>query len=139
MHSLFFRLIRSAKRLNRYKFFSYWTSLSFANSPVIAVAIPAIMLIQLLCWMPSRISDPPAIDPKNEVLMFFNILFILLFFQLFNPYQDGNCTRYCTGTQENNICQFRYVLHSQQGKQNSAKCGNICGISLTLHLYLVHL
>jgi len=134
MHSLFFRLIRSVKPLTQYKFFFYWTSLSFANSPVMAVAIPAIMLIQLLCWMPSRIREPPAMDPKNEVLMFFNILFILLFFQLFNTYQDGNCTGYCTGTQENYVCQFRYILNPQQGKQDSAKCGNICGISLCLHL-----
>jgi hypothetical protein len=44
-----------------------------------AVAIPAIILTQLLCWMPSKIREPPAIDPKNEVLMFFNILFIISF------------------------------------------------------------
>ena len=134
MHSLFLQIKVLTKRLTQYKFFSYWTSLSFANNPVMAVAIPAIILTQLLCWMPSRIREPPAMEPKNEVLMFFSILFILLFFKLFNAYQDGYCTGYCTGTQKNNICQFRYVLHSQQRKQNSTKSSNMCGISLCLHL-----
>ena len=33
-----------------------------------AAAIPAIIVIQLFSAIPSAINDPPAIDPKNEVL-----------------------------------------------------------------------